>query len=60
LSDAQLIKVKQWGFGDRYIANLFTIKEKQVRDRRLKIGVKECYEAVTVSGVNDAAYYYST
>ncbi|MCK4994506.1 MAG: carbamoyl-phosphate synthase large subunit [Candidatus Omnitrophica bacterium] len=60
LSDAQLTKAKQWGFGDRYIANLFTIKEKQVRDRRLKLGVKECYEAVPVSGVDDAAYYYST
>ncbi len=60
LTDAQLTKAKQWGFGDRYIADLFGITEKQVRDRRLKIGVKECYEAVPVSGVDNAEYYYST
>ena len=60
LSNEQLIKAKQWGFGDRYIANLFGIEEKQVRDRRIKLGVQECYEAVPVSGVNNAAYYYST
>ncbi|MFH1093466.1 MAG: carbamoyl-phosphate synthase large subunit [Candidatus Omnitrophota bacterium] len=60
LTDDKLLKAKQWGFGDKYIADLFGIKEKQVRDRRIKLGIKECYEAIPVSGVDNAAYYYST
>ncbi|MCG2712609.1 MAG: carbamoyl-phosphate synthase large subunit [Candidatus Omnitrophica bacterium] len=60
LTDGKLLKAKQWGFGDKYIANLFGVEEKQVRNRRIKLGVKECYEAVPVSGVDNAAYYYST
>jgi len=60
LSDEQLKKAKEWGFADRYLARLFDVKEKQVRERRISIGKHERYEAIPVSGVENAAYYYST
>jgi len=60
LSDEELKQAKEWGFSDRYLAGLFNIKEKQVRERRISIGKHQCYEAVPVSGVENAAYYYST
>ena len=60
LSDEELAKAKELGFADRYLAGLFNIKEKQVREKRISIGKHERYEAVPVSGVDNAAYYYST
>jgi carbamoyl-phosphate synthase large subunit len=60
LKDAQLIKAKEWGFSDRYLAKLFNIKESQIRQRRVKLGKVARFEAVPVSGVENAAYYYST
>jgi len=60
LPSEKLAKAKEWGFADRYLAGLFDVKEKVVRDKRIEIGKHECYEAVNVSGVDDAAYYYST
>jgi carbamoyl-phosphate synthase large subunit len=60
LSDNDLIKAKKWGFSDRYIAGLFSVPEKEVRAKRLDLGMSQAYEAVPVSGVDDAAYYYST
>ncbi|MBF0217348.1 MAG: carbamoyl-phosphate synthase large subunit [Candidatus Omnitrophica bacterium] len=60
LPDAKLIKSKELGFADKYLAKLFSVKEKEVRDRRLALGKFARYEAVPVSGVKNAAYYYST
>ncbi len=60
LSDQDFIKAKEWGFSDRYLAGLFGVNEKDVRARRLKLGKIARYEAVPVSGVQNAAYYYST
>jgi len=60
LSDQKLKKAKEWGFSDRYLAGLFKVKEKEVRERRLALGKKASFEPVPVSGVKDAAYYYST
>ncbi len=36
------------------------MKEKAVRQKRISIGKRARYEAVPVSGVEDAAYYFST
>jgi carbamoyl-phosphate synthase large subunit len=55
-----LAKAKEWGFSDRYLAGLFNVKESDVRKKRIAIGKHERYEAVPVSGVDNAAYYYST
>jgi len=60
LTDEKLAKAKELGFADRYLASLFNVKEKEVRQRRIAIGKHGRYDAVPVSGVENAAYYYST
>jgi len=60
LPDEKLAKAKEWGFSDKYLAGLFEVKEKEVRQKRISIGKRGCFEAVPVSGVKNAAYYYST
>ena len=60
LPDEELAKAKEWGFSDRYLAGLFKVQESEVRKKRLAIGKKVAYEPVPVSGVENAAYYYST
>jgi carbamoyl-phosphate synthase large subunit len=60
LPDALLIKAKKDGFADRYLAKLLAIPEKEIRARRKAIGMGQAWEAVPVSGVENAAYYYST
>ncbi len=60
LPDADLVKAKEWGFSDKYLSKLFNVRESEVRKRRLALGKKGRYEAVPVSGVDNAAYYYST
>jgi carbamoyl-phosphate synthase large subunit len=60
LSDEALRKAKEWGFGDKYLAKIFKVKEEEVRSRRKKIMGNARFEPVPVSGVKEAAYYYST
>ncbi|HRZ39525.1 MAG TPA: carbamoyl-phosphate synthase large subunit [Candidatus Omnitrophota bacterium] len=60
LSDKKLAQAKVDGFSDRYLASLFNVTEKGVRERRISAGITARYEAVPVSGVKDKAYYYST
>jgi carbamoyl-phosphate synthase large subunit len=60
LPDEYLVKAKQMSFSDRYCAELFNVSEKEVRERRITLNVTARYRAVPVSGVENAAYYYST
>ncbi|MFH1777815.1 MAG: carbamoyl-phosphate synthase large subunit [Candidatus Omnitrophota bacterium] len=60
LPDKELAKAKEWGFSDKYLSELFNVEEKEVRRERIAIGKKGCFDAVAVSGVENAAYYYST
>ena len=60
LPDKLLIRAKKDGFADRYLAKLLTVTEKDVRQKRVALGVVEAWEPVPVSGVENAAYYYST
>jgi len=60
LSDGALKKAKEWGFSDKYLAKIFKVKEKEVRSRRIKVVGNARFEPVPVSGVKNAAYYYST
>jgi len=60
LPDDLLLQAKRDGFSDRYLAMLFKVPEKTIRQRRLKLGLGQRWDAVPVSGVEDAAYYYST
>nr|HPR33329.1 carbamoyl-phosphate synthase large subunit [Prolixibacteraceae bacterium] len=60
LPDELLIRAKKDGFADRYLARLLGKKEVEIRKQRLRLGLPEAWEAVPVSGVENAAYYYST
>ena len=60
LPDDLLRRAKQDGFADLYLARLLGVPERTIRDQRSAIGVVEGWEPVPVSGVDDAAYYYST
>jgi len=60
LPDALLVQAKKDGFADKYLAQILDLSEKAIRDRRLALGVREAWEAVPVSGVENAAYYFST
>jgi len=60
LPDELLLKAKKDGFSDRYLAKILGLAEKEIRQRRLALGLKQAWEAVPVSGVENAAYYYST
>ena len=60
LPDNLFVQAKKDGFADRYLSKLLGIAEDQIRARRLKLGMGEAWDAVPVSGVENAAYYYST
>ncbi len=60
LPESLLKQAKKDGFSDRYLAQLLSLPEKNVRERRSGLGVTQAWEAVPVSGVENAAYYYST
>ena len=60
LPDELFVRAKKDGFADRYLAKILDIPEKEIRAKRLSLGLKEAWEPVPVSGVNNAAYYYST
>ena len=58
--DKLLISAKKDGFSDRYLAQLLNTTEKAIRQQRTGLNIVEAWNAVPVSGVEDAAYYYST
>ena len=60
LPDALLIQAKKDGFADKYLSKLLGLPEAQIRTRRITLGIREAWDAVPVSGVENAAYYYST
>lgn len=60
LPDEILVQAKKDGFADRYLANLLDLPETEIRRRRIALGMVEGWEAVPVSGVENAAYYFST
>ncbi|NLK42734.1 MAG: carbamoyl-phosphate synthase large subunit, partial [Planctomycetes bacterium] len=60
LPDNLLKQAKQDGFADRYLAKLLGTTEEAIRAQRTGLGVIEAWDAVPVSGVENAAYYYST
>jgi len=60
LPDDLLVQAKKDGFADRYLSRLLDIPEMEIRQRRIALGVVEGWEPVPVSGVENAAYYFST
>ena len=60
LPDDLLARAKRDGFADRYLARLLGVPEEKIRQQRLAMGMAQVWDAVPVSGVENAAYYYST
>ncbi len=60
LPDDMLRQAKRFSFADKYLGRLFNVPEKLVREKRLSLGCVATFRRVPVSGVKDAAYYYST
>ncbi|MGB3921349.1 carbamoyl-phosphate synthase large subunit [Methanothrix sp.] len=60
LPDELLGRAKRDGFADRYLSNLLEVPEAEIRARRKSLGIVQGWEAVPVSGVENAFYYYST
>ncbi len=60
LPEALLARAKKDGFADRYLAQLLGLPEARIREDRLALGMAQAWEPVPVSGVENAAYYFST
>jgi len=60
LPNKLLTQAKKDGFSDRYLAQLLDLPEEKIRRQRTSLGVIEAWEPVPVSGVENAAYYFST
>ena len=60
LPEQLLVQAKKDGFSDRYLGQILEIPETEIRVRRTALGVVQGWEPVPVSGVEDAAYYFST
>jgi carbamoyl-phosphate synthase large subunit len=60
LPDDLLTRAKKDGFADRYLSFLLKTPEKDIRKKRISLGIVEAWEPVPVSGIENAAYYYST
>ncbi|MGB7962743.1 MAG: carbamoyl-phosphate synthase large subunit [Propionicimonas sp.] len=55
-----LRRAKEHGLGDAYLARVLDVGETELRARRIADGIVHRYEAVPVSGVEGAEYYFST
>jgi carbamoyl-phosphate synthase large subunit len=60
LPDELLIQAKKDGFSDRYLSQRLEVAERDIRKKRIELGLAQAWDAVPVSGVDDACYYYST
>jgi len=60
LPDDLLVQAKKDGFADKYLGRLLGVAEVKIREQRRKLGCVEAWDALPVSGVENAAYYYST
>jgi len=60
LPDELLVRAKKDGFADKYLSQLLGVPESDIRQQRQRLGIVQAWDAVPVSGVENAAYYYST
>ncbi len=58
--DTLFIQAKKDGFADKYLAQILRLPESDIRAHRLSLGLSEAWEPVPVSGVENAAYYFSS
>ena len=60
LPDDLLAQAKKDGFADGYLSQILGVPEGEIREKRISAGIVEGWEPVAVSGVENAAYYFST
>ncbi len=60
LPDDLFLRAKKDGFADRYLAQLLKVPEDKIRHHRYSLELHQAWEPVPVSGVENAAYYFST
>ena len=60
LPEEVFIQAKNDGFADKYLSQLLSVTEKEIREKRISMGKTQAWEPVPVSGVENAAYYFST
>jgi carbamoyl-phosphate synthase large subunit len=60
LPEYLLVQAKKEGFSDKYLSQILGIPEVEIRNRRTSLGAVQGWEPVPVSGVENAAYYFST
>jgi len=59
-TDEALISAKKNGFSDKYLSQILSVSEDDIRSKRIALGMEEAWEGVHVSGTENSAYYYST
>jgi carbamoyl-phosphate synthase large subunit len=55
-----LLQAKKDGFSDKYLAQILGTPETEIRHQRTSLGAVQAWKSVPVSGVENAAYYFST
>ncbi len=60
LPEEVFLQAKKDGFADKYLSQLLSVSEKEIREKRISLGITEAWEPVPVSGVENTAYYFST
>ncbi len=58
-----LRKLKEMGFSDKYLANIWGVDERDVRSKRLQLGIKPVFKSVDTCAAEFEAYtpyFYST
>jgi carbamoyl-phosphate synthase large subunit len=58
--DELLARAKRDGFSDKYLAKILGVIEGDLRRQRQQAGIVQKYQKLPVSGVENAAYYYSS
>ncbi|MBR5421471.1 MAG: carbamoyl-phosphate synthase large subunit [Lachnospiraceae bacterium] len=56
----KLVQAKKDGFADKYLSEILSVSEDEIRNARLAAGCEEHWDKVHVSGTEDSCYYYSS
>ncbi|NLZ81768.1 MAG: carbamoyl-phosphate synthase large subunit [Clostridiales bacterium] len=59
-SKSELISAKKNGFSDKYLSQILTVSEEELRKYRKELGINQVFEGIHVSGSKEDKYYYST
>ena len=59
-ADDALLTAKKHGFSDKYLSEILEVSQKEIREKRLALGLEQHWQGVHVSGTENSAYYFST